>query len=294
MVSEEIVTYEFKEGLPIEFEIVDIPELFKVHKNNMARPHRTGFYHIYWVRENGACHVVDFSQIKLPENTLLFLNKDTVQTFDAKKPLPAKAILFTQAFFGTTAGDFKFLKDSALFNDLFTLSTVNISDADLETFKMLFFMMEREASKSQDEHQARILQSLLYSFLLHAERVKQTESFSDMKKSADRDYLLLFRDLLEVHFKTNKQVKFYSSELHVTERRLNQAASKTLGKTVKQAIDERVILEAKRLLAHTSNSIKKIAFMLGFEEPTNFIKYFKKHTSCTPVEFRENQHIGLT
>jgi len=47
------------------------------------------------------------------------------------------------------------------------------------------------------------------------------------------------------------------------------------------------MLEAKRLLAHTNESVKEIGYNLGFDEPTNFIKYFRKHSNSTPIEFRE-------
>jgi AraC family transcriptional regulator, transcriptional activator of pobA len=68
---------------------------------------------------------------------------------------------------------------------------------------------------------------------------------------------------------------------------LNQATTKVLGKSPKEIIDNRILLEAKRLLAHTNENVKEIAYTLGFEEPTNFIKYFKKHSTFTPTEFRE-------
>jgi AraC family transcriptional activator of pobA len=288
MVPEEIIRYEFKEGLPIEFEIVDIHQLFKSHRKTMVKPHRTGFYHIYWVKEKGSSHVVDFSHVELEKNDLLFLNKDTVQIFNSDFPLNAKAILFTQTFFSTSEADARFLNECMLFNDLFTVSTVKIAAAKFQTFDTLFSMMENEANKAKDEYQPKILQKLLYTFLLHAEREKKSLDFVEIKPSSDRDYLTSFRDLLEIHFKSNKQVTFYSSMLSVTERRLNQATFKTLGKTVKQVIDERIVLEAKRLLVHTNCSIKEIGFTLGFEEPTNFIKYFRKHTYSTPVEFRES------
>lgn len=75
--------------------------------------------------------------------------------------------------------------------------------------------------------------------------------------------------------------------MNVSEKRLNQATTKTMGKSPKTIIDERVLLEAKRLLIHTTLSVKEIGYNLGFEEPTNFIKYFRKHTQKTPIVFRE-------
>jgi AraC family transcriptional regulator, transcriptional activator of pobA len=52
------------------------------------------------------------------------------------------------------------------------------------------------------------------------------------------------------------------------------------------------VLEAKRILAHTTESVKEIGYDLGFEEPTNFIKYFKKHSKLTPTEFREKNQLA--
>jgi AraC-like DNA-binding protein len=81
-------------------------------------------------------------------------------------------------------------------------------------------------------------------------------------------------------------VSGYASVMSISERKLNKALTAVLGKTAKELIDERIILEAKRMLAHTNYSIKEIGFELGFDEPTNFIKYFRKQEGKTPVEFR--------
>src|SRR5690606_3766796 len=120
---------------------------------------------------------------------------------------------------------------------------------------------------------------------------KRKQGFREIKKSADLEYVMLFRDILEYQYKEQKQVGYFAKQLSVTEKRLNQATKSVLGKTPKQVVDDRVMLEAKRLLAHTTESIKEIGYSLGFEEPTNFIKYFRKHHNCTPVEFREQLAI---
>ena len=58
------------------------------------------------------------------------------------------------------------------------------------------------------------------------------------------------------------------------------------GKSPKEMIDDRVVLEAKRLLLYSDSSVKEISHELGFDEPTNFIKYFRKHVAQTPNTFR--------
>ena len=103
---------------------------------------------------------------------------------------------------------------------------------------------------------------------------------------------MLFKDLLETGYKNQKQVNYYAKEIIITEKRLNQATTKVLGKTPKEIIDYRIMLEAKRILAHTTESVKEIGYDLGFDEPTNFIKYFKKHSKFTPTEFREQNTLA--
>lgn len=152
--------------------------------------------------------------------------------------------------------------------------------------------MTEELQNIKDNLQADILQNLLHNFLLQAEREKRKQNFTEIKKGADLDYVILFKDLLEINYKSKKQVSFYTKEILITEKRLNKATTKVLGKTPKELIDDRIMLEAKRILAHTSESVKEIGYDLGFVEPTNFIKYFKKHSKLTPTEFREKNLLA--
>lgn len=152
--------------------------------------------------------------------------------------------------------------------------------------------MTDELQNDKDNSQADILQNLLHNFLLHSERERRKQNFTEIKKGVDLDYVMLFKDLLETGYKSHKQVNYYAKQIIITEKRLNQATTNVLGKTPKEIIDDRVLLEAKRILAHTNESVKEISYHLGFEEPTNFIKYFKKHSSITPIEFREKSFLA--
>jgi AraC family transcriptional activator of pobA len=98
--------------------------------------------------------------------------------------------------------------------------------------------------------------------------------------------------LLENQFKELKQVNEYARQLNITPKRLHQVTTEVLDETPKAIIDGRVMLEAKRLLAHTTDTIKEIGFTLGFDEPTNFSKYFKNNAGETPVEFREKFRLS--
>ncbi len=283
----DVIKYNFKSGLTYEFEVLDVANLYKDHKEILTEPHRTNFYHIIWFQEGTGTHLVDFKPIRIKSNSVLFVNKNKVQRFDLEGNYKAKVLLFTDSFFCKSDADIKFLKETILFNDLFDNSQVQLEKKETQ-FVDLFKMMTVELEKKTDDFQHPILKNLLHNFLLLSERQKRKQGFTEIKKGADLDYTLLFKDLLEIHFRKTKQVSYFAREINVTEKRLNNATSKILGITPKEMIDERILLEAKRLLSHTDNTIKEVGFELGFEEPTNFIKYFRKHCNCTPVEFREN------
>lgn len=287
----DIKKYDFKPGLPQEFEVINISELYKNSKGTLTTTHRTGFYHIIWFQKGNPTHLVDFNPIKIKPNTLLFLNKDTVQRFDDKTKFEAKAIVFTDSFFCKTETDSKFLRNNILFNDLFSVSQIQIAN-NQSLFAELLQQMTNELENVKDNLQTDILKNLLHNFLLHSEREKRKQNFIEIKKDANLDYVMLFKDLLETNYKTQKQVNYYAKEMLISEKRLNQATSKIFGKKPKEIINDRILLEAKRILAHTNESVKEICYQLGFEEPTNFIKYFKKHSAITPTEFREKHTLA--
>lgn len=282
----DIKKYGFKPGLPQEFEILDLAKLYVKAKETLTTTHRTDFYQIIWFEQGSPTHLVDFKPIKIKPNTLVFLNKDVVQRFDNTTVSTGKIILFTDRFYSKTEADIRFLKSSILFNDLFAVSPIQIKKQS-KLFTTLIQQMTEELLNNKDNFQADILQNLLHNFLLLAEREKRKQNFTEIKKGPNLDYILLFKDLLETNYKSQKLVSFYTKEMLITEKRLNHATTKVLGKTPKEIIDDRIMLEAKRILAHTTESVKEIGYDLGFEEPTNFIKYFKKHTKLTPIEFRE-------
>lgn len=287
----DIKNYGFKTGLPQKFEIVDLVELYKDFEKVLTTTHRAGFYHIIWFQEGNPIHLVDFNPMKIKPNTLLFLNKDTVQRFDKKIKFQGKAILFTDSFFCKTESDTNFLRTTILYNDLFSVSQIQI-DQQTQLFTAILQQMQEELQKKKDYAQADILKNLLHNFLLQSERIKREQNFVELKKDADFNYVMLFKYLLEEHYKSQKQVSYYAKEMFISEKRLNHATSKIFGKKSKEFISDRVMLEAKRILAHTSKSVKEICYFLGFEEPTNFIKYFKKHSSVTPTEFRERNTVA--
>lgn len=76
--------------------------------------------------------------------------------------------------------------------------------------------------------------------------------------------------------------------MSVSTRTLLDITNHFLSKTPSQMIQEKIILEAKRLLLHSTLNVAQVGYRLGFEDPSYFVKYFKRHSQQSPLEFRKS------
>ncbi len=285
--ADEIKKLKFKRNSDLQVEVVPLDTLTTVSKDQLVKPHRTNFYHIFLFDNCQLTHYVDFTPIKIEPYTLLFIDKDRVHQFDKLLNYQGQVLVFTEDFFCTTENDIRFLKSSILFNDLADKPTIKLNKLDFEKYTNICESITEELSLPADNTKHILLKNLLHNFLLLADREKRKQGFTELKKGADLDYTLLFRDLLESNYLKLKSVNDYAKLICISEKRLGQATAKVLGKSPKEIINDRILLETKRLLVHTYLSIKEIGQELGFEDPAYFVRYFKKNTETTPVEFRE-------
>ncbi|WP_430813596.1 AraC family transcriptional regulator [Carboxylicivirga sp. RSCT41] len=285
--KEPIKKYPFKDGLPLEFEILDLSQTFNDKRSMMVVPHRPQFYHILWIEKGIGTHYIDFNPVRIEDDSVVFVAANSVNRFDQDGIYQGKSIIFTDGFFCKNQQDAQYLRSSLLYSDLYGVARLKLNPAYSE-LKVLLNAMESEFMREQDDMQYGILHNLLHIFLLQSEREIRQQGFEELKPSIQLDYLVQFKDLLEENFRKERSVNKYASGMGISDKQLHKATTNLLDKTPKQIIDERVILESKRLLVHSSMAVKEIAYELGYEEPSNFIKFFRKHARVTPAEFRES------
>ncbi|MFE3797659.1 helix-turn-helix domain-containing protein [Nocardia tengchongensis] len=95
-----------------------------------------------------------------------------------------------------------------------------------------------------------------------------------------------FARLVERYHAETREVSWYAAQLGCSPRTLSRAVHTATAATAKQYVNARVILEAKRLLAHGAATTADCARRLGFDDPANFTKFFRTHTATTPTGFR--------
>jgi AraC-like DNA-binding protein len=95
-----------------------------------------------------------------------------------------------------------------------------------------------------------------------------------------------FRELVERQYRYSRSLAAYAAQLYCSARTLQRAVASHTGQSGKAYIDARIMLEAKRLLAYSDDSVASIGAFLGFSEATNFGKYFQRHEGVSPERFR--------
>lgn len=102
---------------------------------------------------------------------------------------------------------------------------------------------------------------------------------------AGRGAFTAYAAAVEAHHATSREVTWYARRLGYSPRTLSRATREAVGRSAKQFVDDRVVLEAERLLAHTGITVAECARRAGFGDPANFSKFFRTRTGLTPGAF---------
>lgn len=157
-----------------------------------------------------------------------------------------------------------------------------------EQLCLVMDLIEKVQQQNTNQYSQKTVHSLLNGLLsLIAGEIASDFALDKTKENRSIIIKESFIKLTKEHFKTWKQPAQYAAALSISTAHLNDTVKSLTGSPVSVHIQEASIMEAKRLLYFTANSVKEIAYEVGYEEPVYFGKLFKKVTSLTPLEFRK-------
>ncbi|WP_294453402.1 helix-turn-helix domain-containing protein [uncultured Bacteroides sp.] len=157
----------------------------------------------------------------------------------------------------------------------------DLNEDEKVRIKTLFDQIYKE-SVSNLVNSTAIIQSEIHTLLLELERI----AINNSETSIMSEIMERYKSLIDSSFAKERQVQYYAGQLEVSANYLNVLTKKHFNKPALEMINERLILEIKRLLLRTDNDISEIAYKLGFNELSYFSRFFKCHTGSTPHEFR--------
>ena len=149
--------------------------------------------------------------------------------------------------------------------------------------------MQQDAQTSAAALHAPALSRYQLYALLRLRMAHEQQSAESVPPGRALQRFKAFELLVEKHFATWHQLPRYAQQLGCSEKSLVRASLEAAGVTPKAFISARIVLEAKRLLAHTTWPVARVAEGLGYSDLANFAKFFKREAGCTPTEFRSRQ-----
>jgi AraC-like DNA-binding protein len=268
-------------------EVITLESLAKrkdTFEHSPEKPHQINFYMLIFYTNGLSKQLVDYEWYNVKKNTLIYLSKEQVNAFRFNKDLAGYCMLFSKEYFEKR---FNFLTNETVFR-LFTpyLFSPTLQIPANSDFQNYFELLYKEYSRIEQFNQESIIDALFTVILTKAEQFKQIQT-SKLNDSSKTKLFLRFYNLLSEKFINSRSAEFYAKELAVTYKHLNSVCKELLNKTAKKFIDDYIILEAKRRLINSELKSTELAYFLGFEDPTNFIKYFKKITGLTPNSFKK-------
>jgi AraC-like DNA-binding protein len=132
-----------------------------------------------------------------------------------------------------------------------------------------------------------MLRTLLKQIIIKStRRWKQEHHPNAGEISHEIEFSRTFSQLVEWHYTRYHTVAEYADLLNISPKALNKRITRYSNTTPNEVIKNRIILEAKRLLVHTSLSVKEIGYKLGYDDPSYFIRLFSKQAETSPQNFR--------
>lgn len=250
--------------------------------DRLALPSRPDFHVIMHLVDGRSKHHVDFQPYAMRAGDTAFMCKGQVHQFDMRSRFDAILIFFTEAFLLRHSARSIALADSRLFNYHLYPPVVECTIAQREGLSGLFTSLLEEYRNTK-ARSPEVLHHWLELLLLKAERGKPGIPTA---RITGRDYaeFMRFKNFVEADFKKTRRAEDYADRMACSLKTLNALCKRATGRSVKTFVDERTVLEIRRHLSVKDQSVKELAFALGFEDASNLVKYVKRLTGKTPGE----------
>ncbi|NLR66302.1 helix-turn-helix domain-containing protein [Chitinophaga varians] len=241
------------------------------------------YFTIAWNPGKSQTVTIDGMEYEFPSNSLLTLLFN--QSFSFEQAETIVAWQFNREFYCIIDHDSEVSCVGFLFSSTDHL-IVKLSGHAQQKLQLLSDVFIEEF-KTSDHIQHEMLLMLLKRLIIYVTSLAKSGYLPSKKLPDERFHIIRkFNLLVEANFKTEHSVSFYAGLLCKSPKTLSNLFALYNQKTPSQIIQDRIVVEARRLLVYTDKSIKHITFELGFEDIAYFSNFFKKNTGTSPSDFR--------
>ncbi|KJD32661.1 AraC family transcriptional regulator [Tamlana sedimentorum] len=248
-------------------------EPFDVSKR-YTKPHKHNKYlELVFFTQGSGQHYLDLKAFEIKPPVTFLIHKDQVHHWNINTIPEGYVIIIKQSFL-------EHILDTSIqvdLNKLKDLEKIDISNND-NVLPLLFkaLCLEMKQNKANTEVIESTLKAILAKLIYYANHKTFTNN-----QGLEQQFLQLLTATLK------NSVNYYAKKLNTSPQNLNAVCKKAFEKSASDIIAEFITKEIKRQLVYTSKNVSDIAFDLGFNDTSNFTKFFKRHTNLTPLQFKK-------
>lgn len=248
--------------------------------------HRYDFHLFLLVTEGSPTQMVDFEPVDCAPGSLLVLRPGQVHSFGASLNWEGWLVMFRAEFLPMGSDQHAKVLPGHVLDHLPDHQLLDDARYRLTADAITAMAADTRAKAEDVDLLHAALRYQLCALILRLGLTSTAQIGEARQLGRTRRRFEKFRTLVEANYSGWHQIGPYADALGCTQKSLNRATQEATGLTAKNCIAQRLALEARRLLAHTDRPIYMIAEGLGFDEATNFAKFFRKQAGQSPAEFR--------
>lgn len=274
----------------------DSPQAYQVQYFNRNRnfqvsyPHRhDDFYEILHIAQGSGSYTIDGQTYAMAPGMIFFVSPGQIHELSLSPDVQGHIFLFTSFFYHFNKSDpFKLFELPFFYNIQGKASPLQLANQAQSLLFSEYFQKAIEEASNPGPDTDDLLRALLDLILIEAKRL-YVKDRADLMPQKNLLLVKRFKQLIEQHAAENWSISQYAKQLGISANHLSETVKANTGRTSSQLIDDRMLLEIKRLLKHSKLSVSEIAYQLHFNDQSYFTKYFKKLEGVTPKEWRAQQ-----
>jgi AraC-like DNA-binding protein len=244
--------------------------------------HRHDFHELFFFATGSGEHMIDLEPVPVGPPCVHVVAPGQVHQLSRSAATTGTVVMFTEAAWMAQAGATEPAFHSNVMERAFPISPAMLAEAEA-----LIGMIETEVARGAERMDGAVNGLLGVLLLKTAHWMRQARP--EGPTTTDRnDPVQRFLRAVEAGFLQHRPISAYAEELALSPGHLNELVRKRLGKSAGAVVQDRLVLEAKRLLLHSGLSVKEVSYALQLQDPAYFNRFFKKAVGHTPLAYREH------
>ncbi len=247
--------------------------------------HRHNYNEFFFFKNGGGDHLIDFVTYTIKANSVYNVVSNKVHYVNRAIDSFGYVLMVKNDFFQN-----QILKTNYAF--LIEFEEINL---DVKAFDSQVELIQQIENELKSDHTLKnnVVVALVHLLLVRLKQYVYQNQTKDLIKLTENSLYKSFYVLLEKYYCSERSTGFYAERLNLSVNTLNKDIKKTTGKTVSKLIQNRLILEAKRLLFHSDLSVKEIGVYLNFTDSAHFYHFFRKLENCSPSDYRKKMKMYI-